>query len=445
MLIWCSFSFIIIHCTGCAFFAYTKADFEYLAVVKERNNHVKGAVIMAKEETRNVDTGIIQMGKSYRFTVYMGYDVDHRQIRKTMTFTPPPGLTTRQADKLAKEQYIIFSNNCKGLYNLSENMRFYELVEDYFCVYAPVNLKPITIYNYRKQIAYHFMDYFGNRKLKGITTAAISHFFAVHRSVIRGEEKPLSPGNAKRLYGILQSLFKFAVTQGYIRQTPCINVILPKKNPLEEQKKMFMTLEELPRFLQMFEQYSSFNTIILVLLYTGMRAGECLGLQWDDIDFEQKKLHIRHTLTDVGGRHFLTSPKSATSIRDLYMNERLISLLKRHREEQWKLQREVGEPFIHPEMVFTSSTGNYKDRSILNTSLKRFLKGAEFEYLTLHKLRHTNATLLLNGGIDLKLISEHLGHAGIRVTAETYTAVLDSSRIRTADVMEQIIQNCNFL
>ena len=195
----------------------------------------------------------------------------------------------------------------------------------------------------------------------------------------------------------------------------------------------------------MFEQYSSFNTIILVLLYTGMRAGECLGLQWDDIDFEQKKLHIRHTLTDVGGRHFLTSPKSATSIRDLYMNERLISLLKRHREEQWKLQREVGEPFIHPEMVFTSSTGNYKDRSILNTSLKRFLKGAEFEYLTLHKLRHTNATLLLNGGIDLKLISEHLGHAGIRVTAETYTAVLDSSRIRTADVMEQIIQNCNFL
>ncbi len=400
---------------------------------------------MAKEETRNVDTGIIQRGKSYRFTVYMGYDVNHRQIRKTMTYTPPSGVTKRQADKLAKEQYIIFSNYCKGVYNLKENMRFHELVDDYFCVYAPVNLKPITIYNYQKQITYHFMAYFGNKRLKDISTAVISHFFAAHKSVIKGEEKPLSPGSAKRLYGILQSLFKFAVTQGYIRQTPCINVILPRKNPMEEQKKMFLTLEELPYFLKMFEQYSPFNTVILVLLFTGMRSGECLGLQWRDIDFERRKLHIRHTLTDVGGRHFLTSPKSATSVRDLYMNEKLISLLKRHQQEQRKLQCEVGESFLHPEMVFTSSTGNYKDRSTLNTTLKRFLKGTEFEYMTLHKLRHTNATLLLNGGIDLKVISEHLGHAGIRITAETYTAVLDSSRIRTADVMEEIIQKCNFL
>lgn len=93
----------------------------------------------------------------------------------------------------------------------------------------------------------------------------------------------------------------------------------------------------------------------------------------------------------------------------------------------------------HPEMVFTSATGNYKDRSSLNTSLKRFLKGTDFEYLTLHKLRHTNATLLLNNGVDLKIVSDHLGHADIQITAGTYTAVLDSSRKKTAELMEQIL------
>ena len=90
------------------------------------------------------------------------------------------------------------------------------------------------------------------------------------------------------------------------------------------------------------------------------------------------------------------------------MNDNLVALLKKHRIEQKKLQMALGSDFAHPEMVFTSSTGNYKDRSSLNTSLKRFLKGTEFEYLTLHKLR--NATLLLNNGVDLKIVSEHLGH-----------------------------------
>ena len=70
------------------------------------------------------------------------------------------------------------------------------------------------------------------------------------------------------------------------------------------------------------------------------------------------------------------------------MNDNLVALLKKHRVEQRKLQMAIGSDFAHPEMGFTSATGNYKDRSSLNTSLKRFLKGTDFEYLTLHKLRH---------------------------------------------------------
>ena len=121
------------------------------------------------------------------------------------------------------------------------------------------------------------------------------------------------------------------------------------------------------------------------------------------------------------------------------MSDNLMTLLKKHKYEQRKLQLAMGSDFKHPEMVFTSATGNYKDRSCLNTSLKRFLKGTDFEYMTLHKLRHTNATLLLNNGLDLKIVYEHLGHSDIQMTAGTYTVVLDSSRIKTANLMEQIL------
>lgn len=391
-----------------------------------------------KTITRRVDTGIIQRGKTYRFTAYLGYDGNGKQIRKTATFVPPEGLTMKKSDQLAREEYIHFRNQCKGFYLLNEHMRFSDLVTEYFTLYAKNRLKPITSYNYEKLIQYHFMDYFGNKKLKDITPSVISHFFSTHKSMICGNLEPLSPGNAKKLYCILQSLFTFALSQGYLRETPCRNIILPQKNPKKEIKRKYLTEEELPEFLALFEEYSPFHAIILTLLFTGMRSGECLGLQWTDIDFEHKKIFIRHTLSDVGGKLFLTSPKTDTSIRYLYMNEYLSVLLKKHQSEQKRLQALHGSDFPHPEMVFTSSNGNYKSRRSLSNSFKSCLRNTKFEFMTLHNLRHTNATLLLNHGIDLKIVSEHLGHADIATTADIYTSILDHSRKETADIIEKI-------
>ena len=79
-------------------------------------------------------------------------------------------------------------------------------------------------------------------------------------------------------------------------------------------------------------------------------------------------------------------------------------------------------------MVFTSAKGNYCDRSALRTSFKRFLKGTEFEFFTLYQLHHCNATLLLNSEVDLKEVSEHLGHCDISVTANIYADVLKSTK-----------------
>ena len=75
---------------------------------------------------RRVDTGIVFRGKGYYFTVCMGRDIHGKQIRKTMTWTPPEGMTEKKADKLAKEEYLNFKNRCKGLSAFNESMRFKE-------------------------------------------------------------------------------------------------------------------------------------------------------------------------------------------------------------------------------------------------------------------------------------------------------------------------------
>ena len=385
---------------------------------------------------RRVDTGIVCRGKSYSFTVPMGMDVNGKQIRKYLTWTPPEGLTEKKADKLAKEEYLNFKNRCKGLSAFNENMRYKELTEEYFKVYAPNKLKPITAYNYEKMVNYHFMDYFGNKKLKDITPGMLTDFFCkLTITNNKGEEVPIGFATAKKLYTIMQSVFHFAVSQGYLKETPCKGVILPSKDVTKDEKRKYLLEDELPRFIKLFDGYSVLNTIVKVLLYTGMRSGEALGLQWSDIDFDKRLITINHTLSDVGGKHFLTTPKTKTSHRNIYITDSLLEILKEHKKKQHELAFMLGGQFEHPEMVFTSELGNYKDRSCLNTSFKRFLKGTEFEFMTLHCLRHSNATLLLNEGVDLKIVSEHLGHSDVGTTANIYTDVLESTRKKTADII----------
>ena len=183
------------------------------------------------------------------------------------------------------------------------------------------------------------------------------------------------------------------------------------------------------------EKYSQFNTIIKVLLYTGMRSGECLALRWKDIDFENKTIHIENTLTDVGGKHWLQSPKTKNSNRYIGLSDVLAKVLLEHKEMQAKQIQKVGASFSHKEMVFTSETGNFLDRSQLNTQFRRFVKNKSYSFATLHTLRHCNATLLINSGVDLKIVSELLGHSDVSTTANIYADVLDSAKARVADLI----------
>ena len=246
----------------------------------------------------------------------------------------------------------------------------------------------------------------------------------------------LNPETVRKVYVIVQSIFRRGIEQGFIRENPCHNVILPKDR--NKKKKTSLDEDEINRFMELLNTKvwdEDFKRIIKVLLYTGMRSGECLGLAWEDIDFEEMTITINHNLTDIGGKHELSSPKTESSHRVIGMSEILADILREQKNYIEQLSSALGESFSHPEMVFTSALGNYRDRNSVYQSLKRFTKGTEFENLTLHQLRHCNATLLLNSGVDLKIVSEHLGHCDIGVTANVYADVLKSSKAKTANLI----------
>ncbi|MBQ3160837.1 MAG: site-specific integrase [Oscillospiraceae bacterium] len=363
---------------------------------------------------------ITHRGNTFRIRVFVGTDINGKKIMKSTTFTPPDDVTPKKAEKLAQEYAFEFERQCRGYTQFNDSMRFSELADWYFTNFAPIELKESTIYTYKGQYRNHIAPVLGNMKLKDITTPKLTQVM---------QSYDLNPSTVRKVYVIVQSIFRRAVEQGFIRSNPCHNVILPKNR--EQTKVMALNEGELHRFVTLINESScdeDLKRIFLFLLLTGMRCGECFGLSWDDVDFENMTISIRHTLNDIGGKHSLTAPKTRKSIRTICMNETTAAILKEQREYVNQMKAALGSEYTHSEMVFPSAKGNYRDRSSVLTSLKRMTKGTEFEQMTLHKLRHCNATMLLNAGIELKAISDHLGHCDINVTADIYADVLEGMK-----------------
>lgn len=374
---------------------------------------------------------ITQRGNTFRIRVFVGTDDNGKKIMKSTTFTPPKDVTPKKAEKLAQEFAFEFERQCRGYTQFNDSMRFSELSDWYFTNFAPVELKESTIYTYKGQYKKHIAPVLGNMKLKDITTPKLTQIVQSYK---------LNPATVRKIYVIIQSIFRRAVEQGFIRSNPCHNVILPKNK--EQNKVMALNADELHRFVELINESScdeDLKRIFTFLLFTGMRCGECFGLSWEDVDFDNMTISIRHTLNDVGGKHSITPPKTKKSIRTICMSSTTAAILKEQHEYIEQLKQALGTSFAHPEMVFPSAKGNYRDRSSVLTSLNRLTKGTEFAHMTLHKLRHCNATMLLNNGVELKAISDHLGHCDINVTANIYADVLEGMKRNIAASIEQTL------
>mgnify|MGYP004526365177 FL=1 len=317
---------------------------------------------------------------------------------------------------------------------------FDELCSEYLKYYAEPNLKQSTVAAYETAIYKYLVPMLGNTDIGILDSDMLTemltnvHFagkFRTADSYYTAADTLLTSTKLKMLHYVLKSVMKYAVSKHYIKKNPCIEVILPMRAKTIDTRKKYLEDYEIHKFLALFEGYSLTNVAVKMLLFTGMRSGELLGLKWSDIDFKAHRISISRTLTHVNGEYILTSPKSEAGRRTIYMNKTVESLLKEHRQNQ-RFQRKTGN-----DAVFTTGSGGYVLRQSLNRAFHKATRGTRFANMSLHCLRHCNATMLLNNGVDLKIVSEHLGHSQISTTANIYTNVTEESRRKIARVMEK--------
>lgn len=303
------------------------------------------------------------------------------------------GPSKKQAEALAE----IHTDMAKGVYHELKETDFSDFATRWLEDYATPNVKSSTLRSYKSAIEKDFIPFFGKRKLNTITAETIQRYVA--QKMREGR----SAKTAANHLTLLKTIFKHAVLWEYLGRNPAEFVKAPRSEPNEMD---FLSPDEIQVFLAHIDDF--YRPLFATAILTGMRLGELLALQWDDIDWNSGSIRVRRSLYQ---REFV-SPKSKRSVRTIGMSPGLKDILLDHKLEA---------PAHEHDLVFTTEEGAMIDQSNLRRRVFHpALRRAGLRQIRIHDLGHTFASLLIHQGENLKCIQAQLGHASIQTTVDRY-------------------------
>lgn len=220
-------------------------------------------------------------------------------------------------------------------------------------------------------------------------------------------------------------MFASAVDNDLIHKNPVTKSV--KSNIGKEPKTVrALTLEEQRKFLEVAKKCSNYNAYALIL-QTGLRIGELMGLKWSDVDFDRKLIHVRRTMEFrySAGKWRIGDPKSKTGFRDINLTEVAVELLKSQKE---KIESLPVIDINFSDFVFLNRKGAPLKTSTYDTKLFQLCDKAGIKRFSTHVLRHTFATRCIEGGMRPKTLQVLLGHSNIETTMNLYVHVTDDAK-----------------
>ncbi|UDN60603.1 site-specific integrase [Clostridioides sp. ES-W-0016-02] len=342
------------------------------------------------------------------------------------------GSTKKEAEKALREALNEYENS--GIVFEESNISLSDYLDFWFKEYVLLNCKYNTQESYRINIEKHIKPKLGVYKVKALTPAILQNF------INKKYKEDYSQSTLQVLKAILHRSLKSAVyPYKHIRENPMQYVSIPKTKTKTETKKVkTITLEEFNQTLNIFPQDSFQRIVLLIGFYTGMRRGEIIALTWDDIDFDNKTITVKHTLIKKkNGMFELSQPKTESSCRTIFTGDTLVRALKEHKLYQKKIKLKYGEFYFDSDWVCTKENGQQVTIHTMDTIVRQIREALNNDF-HFHCLRHTHATLLLENGANIKDIQNRLGHSQLSTTMDTYSHVTDKMKSETVDIFERI-------
>lgn len=290
------------------------------------------------------------------------------------------------------------------------------------------SVKQSTCATYKAMYDYYVSERLGGCKVSTINSYLLNMYVDELLTTDSHRGNPLSASTVQSVVIMLRSVFTYGEAE-YGIDNPAKNLSMPKCDIHEID---IFKPEEILRIKAMVDTENSYDLGILLCLYTGLRIGELCALKWENIDTENALLRVRNTLSRIRNPTgepktvvIIDAPKSRRSVRDIplpeCMLERLADMKKAHNGNDYLLTGKL----------------KYTEPRSFQYHYKRLLERAGVPYRKFHNLRHTFATTCIRKGVDVKTVSELLGHSSVKITLERYMhSDMDTKREQLSGLYE---------
>lgn len=387
---------------------------------------------------------------SYKVMVCVGRDEQYKQIWRTCTIKRPEGLTPakerkeieRQADAWAEDQKAKYSKTNskedKDKITLVDFIRSHWWADHVMDgTHTPSS---ISFYGYMSD---DIIEYFGPKKrLNQIDAEAVKRYLKyLNTEATTKQGKQYSATTIQHHFNTLRNILEYARRFHYIQSDPCHD-LSQKEKPHKDTKKVdFLDVGNAREFIRCLDGEPLFwRTFMNVLITCGLRRGECVGLQWRDIDSDKLTLNIVRNVTidKSSSEKFRIGDTKTGESRTVPLSPRVYGLLLelKHRHEE-RLQMKM----LPSAFIFCRDTDPGKPVYPTEPTRwqRKFVKRHNLPNVSPHDLRHTAATLALEAGANLKEVQQLLGHTDPSTTMAFYTGVTEEAQRRTVEGIESLL------
>jgi len=297
--------------------------------------------------------------------------------------------------------------------------------------HVELHCRPRTAEGYQFIVNRYLIPALGQVRLSELRPQHISNYCS--GAVRRG----LSSRTVLHHFRLLHKALKDGVKLGLIGVNPCDGIEAP--TPTDKEMKILCP-DDVSKFFSVVQEAPwPCYYLFYAMLFTGLRRSEALAVIWADVDLDLCRLQVRQTLHRLASGYVISPPKTRKSRRQVDLPPSLALLLRNYRSEVETQRLLLGKPLTNKDFVFAHPDGTPLDPSTVTHVFARAVRKAGLE-LRLHDLRHSFASVMLAAGVNMKTISQSMGHANIGITLDTYAHLLPGMGKSAAERFDKLLK-----
>lgn len=385
----------------------------------------------------------------YRVRSCLGRDEQYKQVFRTTTIKRPEGLTPAKERKEVERLADAWEQTQKAEYDRTHEKHdktqipFDAFIREHW---IPDHVQdgthtPSSV-SFFKHMSDELIEYFGRKKLTSIDAETVKRWIKHLNTEAKTKSgNPLSATTIQHQFSTLRNVMRYAARFGYIQQDPTANLAQREKPHRPKREISFLDAEHARRFMScLAEEPLYLRCLLSVMIQTGLRRGETVGLQWGDIDHKTLMLNVERNITlDTASPDKIHVGDTKTGEnRIVPITSSLYSMLMQLKEEQ---EERYGVLFPNA-YIFCAVTDPF--RPLYPTTptrmVDKFIKKYNLPNVSPHDLRHTAATLALEAGANLKQVQTLLGHKDASTTMQFYAGVSEAAQRQTVEGIETLLK-----